>query len=254
MIRILNILPVIPSKEYMPSIVYREKLSTKISDKFGGNVTIDTRPIEKGVPSIESTFDEAVNLPGILKQGEIAKKENYDAVTIDCFADPGMDALRELLDIPVVGPFQATTHLAVQLGERFSIINTLPSLEHVFISLSKKYGVLDSLASIRTVNIPVLGLNTLKNDVIQKISQEIKNAIFKDDADVIVLGCTGMSILTDGIRSELIDSEVIKLGIPILDPLKVALYTAINLCMLDVRHNKKRYNLPKKQEGIIYDR
>jgi len=250
MIKILNILPVVPSEGFKESIAYRGKLGEQISAEFHRMVTIDTIPLESGLPSIESSFDEAINIPEILKKAKWAEENNYNAVTIDCFADPGLDALKELLNIPVVGPFQASVHLAVQLGQKFSIINTVPSLEHVFISLSKKYGVSDNLASIRTLNIPVLDLTTFKENTLLKIVREIKEAVFKDDADVVILGCTGISVLEDKLRSAL-NSELLN-NIPILDPLKVALYTAINICMLGLVHSKKRYNLPSRSLELIY--
>ena len=38
-----------------------------------------------------------------------------------CFSDPGLEALRELTSIPVVGPGAAALHLAAQLGTRMTI-------------------------------------------------------------------------------------------------------------------------------------
>ena len=61
------------------------------------------RMLEDGPVSIESEYDEALALPGILKQVSIAEFEGIDAVIINCASDPGIDAAREVASIPVIG-------------------------------------------------------------------------------------------------------------------------------------------------------
>jgi len=59
--------------------------------------------IEKGPKTIESFYDEAFALPGILKIVREIKNQ-YDGIMINCFADPGLKPAREVCDIPVVEP------------------------------------------------------------------------------------------------------------------------------------------------------
>lgn len=46
----------------------------------------------------------------------------HDAVVLACFGDPGLDALRELAPVPVVGMAEASIHAACLLGRRFAIV------------------------------------------------------------------------------------------------------------------------------------
>ena len=78
-----------------------------------------------GPASIESHYDEALAVPGLL--AEIARGEQLgsDGYVIACFGDPGLDAARELAAGPVVGIAEAAMHAASFLGRGFSVVTTL---------------------------------------------------------------------------------------------------------------------------------
>ena len=80
-----------------------------------------------GPASIESHYDEALSVPGLLE--EIARAQAggpaADGFVIACFGDPGLDAARELADGPVVGIAEAAMHAASFLGRGFSVVTTL---------------------------------------------------------------------------------------------------------------------------------
>ena len=58
---------------------------------------------EIGPASIESHYDEAVAVPGVLRAIERGEREGVDGYVIACFGDPGLDAARELATGPVLG-------------------------------------------------------------------------------------------------------------------------------------------------------
>ncbi|MER2223000.1 MAG: aspartate/glutamate racemase family protein, partial [Rhodococcus sp. (in: high G+C Gram-positive bacteria)] len=49
-----------------------------------------------GPASIESHYDEALSVPGILTEIASGEKNGVDGYVIACFGDPGLDAAREL--------------------------------------------------------------------------------------------------------------------------------------------------------------
>ena len=62
-------------------------------------------------------------MPKILKIIKKAEKENFDAAVIGCFYDPGLKEAREIAEkLVVTAPAEASMHIAVTLGQRFSII------------------------------------------------------------------------------------------------------------------------------------
>jgi allantoin racemase len=147
--------------------------------------------LDYGPASVESELDEAICIPDLIRKAQHAEAEGCDAVISDCFGDPGVKSAREVLNIPVVGAAEASMHFAAALGHRFSVVTVLPNILPLIENLATLYGLDRKLASVRSVNIPVLELDD-KEKLIRSLHQEMLEAIRKDGAHVLVLGCTGM--------------------------------------------------------------
>jgi len=249
MIKILNIIPVIYSEGLKSAFKDREKLANDIWDETNGLVKLDTVAIEKGTASIESSYDEYINAPYILQKVKWAEENNYNAVTIDCFGDPALDAAREIVRIPVIGANHSSTFLAAQLAQRFSIINILRETEPLIRSLIAKYGLTQHLASIETIEIPVLDLEKDPLKVVEKVVEASKKAYNTSSAYAIVLGCTGMSFIAEKAQEKLFSEGI---EIPIIEPLRAAIYTAILWVLLKKTHSKAAY-MPPRQKTRIAD-
>ena len=91
----------------------------------GAGTEAIVEPTAKGPAAIESAHDAGLVVPELIRLAPLAEKRGYDALVIGCYSDPGLDALRELLSIPVIGPGAASLHLAAQLGTRISRAHAL---------------------------------------------------------------------------------------------------------------------------------
>ncbi len=49
-----------------------------------------------GPASIESHYDEALSVPGVLDEIAKGERDGVDGYVLACFGDPGLDAAREL--------------------------------------------------------------------------------------------------------------------------------------------------------------
>jgi allantoin racemase len=172
---------------------------------------------EGGPNSIETFEDEIKSGPFVLKLVE-DNKNKYDAIIINCFADPVINAAREICHIPIIGPAQASMVVAMSLARKFAII-----------SIYKKSGPWGELQArqARTENmlvystgieIPVLELEKDPDRTKKEIIKEARFAIEKKGAEVIILGCTGMAPIARAIKEEL--------GVPVIEPMLAALKTA----------------------------
>ena len=90
-------------------------------------------------------------------QADMRMTAGYDAYVVASFADPALDALRELTDKPVVGIAESALHFASFLGYKFAVINTLPRLERTFEDEVRRAGASDRLAAVsfRRIAFPV---------------------------------------------------------------------------------------------------
>jgi allantoin racemase len=188
------------------------------------DLVLTTVEIEKGPPSIESEYDEALAVPDTLRRIVEAERQGVHAVVIDCMGDPGLRAARELVSIPVLGPAEVSLHTAAMLGEGFSIVTVLEKLRPLFVRMARMYGVTERVKSVRSINIPVLELSNNPSILTKSLCDESLRAVRDDGAAVIVLGCTGFVGLADAISAFLRAETGIR--IPVIDPLPLTVLTA----------------------------
>ncbi len=206
--------------------------------------------LDRGPASIESDYEEALAVPDVLAKARAAEKEGMDAVVIDCMADPGVDAARELLTIPVVGPAQASMHLAAMLAHKFSLIGIMERDIPIFHRLFVKFGLEGKVASVRVVNIPVLELDGDPARLTEAVVEASLQAVKEDGAHVVVLGCTGMKGVARTASEELAARGY---AVPIINPSVVALKLAESLVDMGLAHSKRTYPPPPPKEIVGYD-
>lgn len=205
--------------------------------------------IEKGPASIETHRDEALAVPGVLLKVQEAAREGMEAVVIDCMGDPGLEAARELVSIPVIGPAQASMHLAAALAHRFSIITVLEQTIPVVEEQVVRYGLAGRLASVRAVNIPVLEIKEDKERVAAALVEEGLRAVREDGAHIIIPGCTGMIGLARRVQEGLAERGCL---VPVIEPPWAALKLAESLVDMGLAHSKRTYPPPPPKEIVGY--
>lgn len=188
-------------------------------------VTIDAVEIAEGPPAIETEADDARAVPGTVQRIVEAQRDGVDAVVIDCMGDPGLEAARRLVSIPVLGPCQVSLHTASMLSEHFSVVIVQETTCSMLMKLAMRYGVVDRLASVSSIDVPVLELESNPDRVQALLCEHALRAVREQGADVIVLGCTGFLGLADAIGRYLHE----KTGdyVPVIDPMRLSILTAV---------------------------
>jgi allantoin racemase len=175
-----------------------------------------------GPASIESHYDEALAVPGLLAEVARGEAEGVQGYVIACFGDPGLDAARELATGPVVGIAEAAMRTAGYLGRGFSVVTTLGRTCGRARDLAEHYGMGRACLAVRACEIPVLELET--PGATAAITEECRRAVAEDGADAIVLGCAGMAELCKHIAGEV--------GVPVVDGVAAAARTVESLVAL----------------------
>jgi len=200
---------------------------------------IEVRSPGEGRDSIESDWDIALMAPRIIDGLRKAQSEGFDAGIIGCFSDPGIDAAREAVDMPLVGPGAAAVHLALQLGDRFSVISPSDDGSGRTRANMRALGVEGRLASARGMGLSVPELARADAAALDKIAETAERCVSQDGADVLILGCMSMAFLdpTPGL--------VERLGVPVVNPIIAALKTAEAIHRLGLTHSRARWPVAK---------
>src|SRR3978361_821470 len=124
----------------------------------GPDVHVQAVSPSMGPSSIESHYDEALAVPGILAEVAAGEAEGADGYVIACFGDPGLEAARELATGPVVAIAEAAMRTATYLGRSFSVVTTLGRTRGRAWDLAHAYGVASACRGVHACEIPVLEL------------------------------------------------------------------------------------------------
>ncbi|WP_405180642.1 aspartate/glutamate racemase family protein [Nocardia sp. NBC_01377] len=192
----------------------------------GPGTLLDAVTSAMGPASIESHYDEALSIPGILDAIARGERDGVDGYVIACFGDPGLDAARELAAGPVIGIAEAAMRAASHLGRGFSIVTTLDRTIGRAEDLAEHYGMRRFCRGIHACEIPVLALDTDPN-ARKIVTEACREAVEADGSDAIVLGCAGMADLCAHIRAEI--------GVPVVDGVTAATLTVQSLVTLGLR-------------------
>ena len=183
---------------------------------------------QDGPASIQGFLDVATCVPGLLN--EVVQHKEVDAIVIACFDDTGLDAVRSLVSVPVLGIGEAAYHAASMIANKFSVITTLsrsvPGLENNLL----RYGLAQKCACVRATEIPVLKLEEGDPATLDKIRLEIHASINEDKAEAIVLGCAGMADLMAQLSEEF--------GLPVIEGVSVGVTFAEALVNNSLRTSK----------------
>lgn len=155
--------------------------------------------LDFGSESIESVTEQSHAIPEILRIVNESEEDDFDGVFIDCFADPGVFPSRELARIPVVGGFIPSMALASTLGENIAILATSKNFRKNLEKTVKSSNFNNSIVSLNYLDLTVLELLD-REKTLKKLVESCINIVERDNADVIVLGCTVMFYLVDELR------------------------------------------------------
>lgn len=210
----------------------------------GTEIVAVTNPM--GPASIESHYDEALAVPGLLSV--IAHETAADGFVLACFGDPGLDAARELSPVPVAGIAEAAMRTAAYLGRGYSVVTTLGRTAGRARDLAERYGAAGSCLAVRACEVPVLELDDPASGAREKITQECRLAVEEDGCDAIVLGCAGMADLCAHLTAVV--------GVPVVDGVAAATRAVESLVALGLTTGRRGEFAPppaKAYTGLLSD-
>ncbi|PND58490.1 Asp/Glu/hydantoin racemase [Mycobacterium sp. ENV421] len=182
------------------------------------------------IDSAAESYLSAVGVMDVVATQLAAGTFDADAVVLAGFGEHGKDALQEMLDVPVLDIAESAAHVAHLIGRRFSVVTTLarsiaPIEDRLLLA-----GLAAHCASIRACGLGTAEVDADPAGAVAAIVAEAERAVTLDGADVICLGCAGMS----GVTAAITDT----LGVPAVDGVAAAVGLAQMLVGLNLSTSK----------------
>jgi Asp/Glu/hydantoin racemase len=146
--------------------------------------------------AIESHVDNVLSSAASFR-AVVPIADKYDAFLVACHSDHALtNMLREELTQPVIGIMEASLLTARSLGGKFGIVATGKRSETTLASAVRKLGFEQFCAGVEACDLGVLDLEQKPEKEVLDVMCRVANSLVDDrGADVITLGCAGMSRL-----------------------------------------------------------
>lgn len=187
----------------------RQLAIAEIGEKVG--LTAVTAPF--GARYISSRIAVTIAAHAVLDAyaAATAGGDRFDAVVVACFGDPGIDALTEITDVPVLGFADGGLVAAAALPGKFAIATIGEAWRDMLAELALRRGLADRLAGIILID---------EDGRAPEIAgPHITRAARSLGVERVIVGGTGLIPVLDSISENI--------GVEVIDPHRFTLHDAV---------------------------
>ncbi len=207
-----------------------EPYTALVNEVFNSVKRSDTE-IEHRWAKLKRATDTVFGYPYLLNAIDVihniaeAGQAGADGCMVACTGDPGVIEARTLVDVPVVGPWEASLHMAAMYGYRFGVITVEdPAWAETCHSLVVKSGLIDKCVGVQRISIPSGEAFTEGFANPDKVIAELDiqaRALVDKGASAICIGSAGLSTIASAGGFHRLPG----LDVPVFDSLVVGLKT-----------------------------
>lgn len=181
--------------------------------------------------AIVDAYESHISAIHVARLTREAQANGFDAAVIWCGDDPGLEATRQRVSIPVIGPATASLAIARVIGDTFGYISSNGSPSHIW-NRVRMAGLGDRLKSVACLPIEVLDIRTDLERTYSVAEVAIAEGVALGSHSFIV-GCMAMW----GMAPELTR----RTGAPVIDGGQAALLTAETLVRMGLTQSAVAY-------------
>lgn len=151
-----------------------------------------------------------------------------DSVLLAISFDTGLDALREMLDIPVIGMSEAGMLAAMCVSRKFSMITFGDRAAPLYSEMIEHYGLAARSAGV--IALPALSQAELEDTtlILPQLADRIEQAVVQDGTESVVLAGAVFAGIADALSD--------RVSVPVIDGIAAGVHM---LTMLHAMHPKK---------------
>lgn len=205
-----------------------------VKSTLPADVTVHGFTAPKPAPSaVEGNFDNIMSAAAAAR-AIIPIADQYDAFLVACYSDHALiRMLREELAQPVVGIMEASLLAARTLGSRFGIIATSGRSKYMQEDSVRHYGLEGFCAGVRSCNLGVLELESKPEKEVLSIMCDVGKKLVEDGADVLTLGCAGMTNMKKAVE------EAVGDDVQVVDGVVAGVHHLVGLCRMGTKTAKR---------------
>jgi allantoin racemase len=173
--------------------------------------------------------------PAFIESFKRAEKEGYDAVVPLGTLDLGVDGGKSAVDIPVVGPTEASLHIASIMGDRFGLViyheRQLPFMR----AIVRRYGMENRVVGFGVSGFDLPDLAAHHDEVVENFVREAKKLIAQGAEVIIPMGISQCPV---HIKPDWLQNE---LGVPVVEAIGAPIRMAALLASSGLKQSRARW-------------
>jgi len=206
-------------------------LSYSTSEIQVGIINVEASPYFYGMTPTEIQLVP----PAFIDAYRRAEREGYNAVVPLGMLDLAVDGGKSAVDIPVVGPMEASLHIASLLGDRFGLIIYHEKLLAFNRAIVRRYGMEDRIVGFGVSGFDLPDIAAHREEVVQNFVEEAKKLIAQGAEVIIPMGITQCPV---HIKPDWLQQQ---LGVPVVEGIGAPIRVAAMLASLGLKQSRLRW-------------
>jgi Asp/Glu/hydantoin racemase len=183
-----------------------------------------------------SGLHHILETPALVKKAVEAERMGFDAVIQSNTFDPGVEASRLAVRIPVVGLLRASLHFAASLCDRFGVVVPLETHMPHTMRLVQTYGMMPFVCAIKTVGLYDTGDLSGYHDIVVERTLAAGRELIAAGAQAIIP--LGGKIYPYVVTPDELEPH---LGVPVVNTKAVGVSFAEWMIRSKITHSQKAY-------------
>ncbi len=186
-----------------------------------------------------SGLHHILETPALVKMAIEAERRGFDAVIQSNTFDPGVEASRLAVRIPVIGLLRASLHFAASICDRFGLIVPLETHMPHTMRMVQTYGMASFVSGIRTVGLYDTGDLSGYHDTVIERTLAVGKELVQQGAQAIIP--LGGKIYPYVVTPEELEPH---LGVPVINTKAVGVSYAELMARNKISHSIRAYPCP----------
>jgi allantoin racemase len=204
-------------------------------EDLGGGAVLSLLEERKALSGLHHILET----PALVKKAIEAEQQGFDGVIQSNTFDPGVEASRLAVRIPVIGLLRASLHFAASICDRFGLIVPLETHMPHTMRLVQTYGMSAFVTGIRTVALYDTGDLSGYHDVVIEHTLKVGKELVAQGAQAIIP--LGGKIFPYVVTPEELEPH---LGVPVINTKAVGVSYAELMARNNIKHSIKAYPCP----------
>jgi len=172
---------------------YDELIETTLTPALHGTTEVEIRHLTHAPRNIDYYAPKHLSETEIMMAAVEAERDGFDAFVIGCCYDPGLTQCRELVNIPVIGPLEASVMLSRLFGHSFAVVTDHRKAVPELRDRVRLYGLEGNCRSVDAIDWYVTDMVLDPLTVAKDTYIKVQDVLRSTGAETVVIGCTIVS-------------------------------------------------------------